>query len=106
MPIKRNPKIKLNPLIIRLGIALIVIVLIIFVFISGPRGTWQLYQTDKEKQNLMDDIRDLELKKAELDSERTLLLNDPEYIEKVAREKYNMKKKGEKVYKIEKETDN
>jgi len=43
----------------------------------------------------------LETKKATLDSERTLLLNNPEYIEKIAREKYNMKKKGEKVFRID-----
>ena len=106
MPVKRNPKKKLNLKIIRLGIGLFALVLILFLFISGPRGTWQLYRTDREKQKLVDEIQELELRKTELDSERTRLLNDPKYIEKIAREKYNMKKKGEKVFKIEKETDN
>jgi len=106
MSVKRKPTKNLNPKLIRVGIGLIVFVLILFVFVSGPRGTWQLYRTDREKQKLVDEIRELEFKKAELDSERTRLLNDPEYIEKIAREKYNMKKEGEKVSKIEKETDN
>ena len=105
MAVKKQ-KNKLNPLFIRIAIAIIGIAFIILIFVPGPRGTWNLYQSGRDKQILEQEINNLELKKAELDSERTLLLNDPEYIEKVAREKYNMKKEGEKVYKIEDDTDN
>jgi len=97
---------KRNPVFVKLVLLILGIATLFFIFVSGPRGTWKLYQSDQEKQQLIKDIELLEAKKAEMDSERTRLLNDPDYIEKVAREEYNMKKKGEKVYRIENESDN
>ena len=38
-----------------------------------------------------------------METEIEKLRNDPEYIEKVAREKYNMKKKNEEVHIVEPE---
>ncbi|HES58966.1 MAG TPA: septum formation initiator family protein, partial [Caldithrix sp.] len=54
-----------------------------------------------KKQNLENEIQELETTKVELDSIKNRLENDPEYLEKIAREEYNMKKEGEKVIKIE-----
>jgi len=104
MPKKKQVK-KLNSLFIRLGIAIVVLVFIFVVFIGGPRGSLKLYQSYEEKQELLKKIDELRAKKARLDSERVRLLNDPAYIEKIARETYNMKRKGEKVYKIKSETE-
>lgn len=98
---KKTKSKKINPRFLKILMVLIGLLAIYFLFISGSRGSWQLYKSDTEKERLLDDIRSLELRKAELDSERTRLLDDPEYIEKIAREKYNMKKKGEKVFRIE-----
>ncbi len=96
---------KLNPRFLKIILSIFILLLVYFLFISGPRGSWQLYKSDREKQQLQEDIQKLELRKAELDSEKNKLENDPGYIEKIAREKYNMKKKGEKVYRIENDKD-
>lgn len=104
MPKKKQTK-KTNPLFLRLGILIAVFAAIFIIFISGPRGSLKLYQSHEEKQELLKEIEALKIKKARLDSERIKLLNDPDYIEKIARETYNMKKKGEKVYKIKSATE-
>ncbi len=104
MPKKKQTK-KINPLFIRLALALAILAFIFIVFIGGSRGSLKLYKSHDEKQQLLHEIDELNAKKARLDSERTRLINDPAYIEKIARETYNMKKKGEKVYKIKSETE-
>ncbi len=104
MPKKKKTK-KINPLLVRLGLAITLLAFIFIVFIGGSRGSLKLYKSHEEKEELLKEINELKAKKARLDSERTRLLNDPAYIEKIARETYNMKKKGEKVYKIKSETE-
>ena len=104
MPKKRPVK-KINSLLVRLGLVMAVLLLIFVLFIGGPRGSLKLYKSHEEKQDLLREIDALKAKKARLDSERIRLLNDPAYIEKIARETYNMKKKGETVYKIKSETE-
>lgn len=78
---------------------------LILLFFSGPRNVLQLYKSLQEKQKLQAEIDRLEQEKTRLDSLRSRLLNDPAYIEKVAREQYNMKKEREHVYKIVKESE-
>jgi len=78
----------------------IVAVIVLMFFLSGPRGTIQLIRQNKEKERLLKEIEELEKTKVALDSEKVKLKQDA-YIEKIAREQYNMKKEGEKVYKIE-----
>lgn len=73
---------------------------IAYYLLSGPRGAIKLIQIKNDRDRLKNEIRELEMQKSVLDSEKTRLKTDPEYIEKIAREEYNMKKKGEKVYKI------
>jgi cell division protein FtsB len=77
------------------GIALLVF------FIHGPRGTIQFYRAHEEKKQLEADIQTLEEQNKELQEEKDRLTSDPAYIEKTAREKYMMKKEGEKVYKVQ-----
>lgn len=104
---KRKPqKRKVKPQVVRYTLITAALIILIYVLSSGPRGTWKLYRSGQEKEQLQEEIRQLEARKAALDSERTLLENDPAYIEKVAREKYNMKKKGEKVYRVDNEGEN
>ncbi len=74
--------------------------LLLVFFLSGPRGTIRLLEQSKEKERLQQEIEALERTKAALDSEKVKLHQDA-YIEKIAREQYNMKKEGEKVYKIQ-----
>lgn len=84
-------------------LSLLIVGAVVALFVAGPRNIFQYYRSKQDKSRLQREIKELKLKKARLDSELTLLAKDPDYLEKLAREKYNMKKKGEKVYKIIKE---
>ncbi len=81
-------------------LAVVFIVIVLLFFFSGSHNIIQLYESHREKQELIRKIEEETKRKARLDSIKQKLENDPEYIEKIAREKYNMKKKGEKVYKV------
>jgi cell division protein FtsB len=83
----------------QLLITLIVVVIIIF-FVSGSRGTYQLLHFVHQKRQLEQEINKLEVEKQELEKLRDKAANDPNYIEKIAREKYKFKKKDEKVYQV------
>lgn len=83
-----------------IGIGVVVAIFLI-IYLTGPRGTIRLLRVMEKKQELVHDIKELESTKVELDSVKNRLENDPAYLEKIAREEYNMKKKGEKVIKIE-----
>ena len=85
---------------IRQLVFITILILVATVFITGSRGTLQLYKFNKQKQDLEKEIETLEGDKSKLEKIKSNLENDPEYIEKVAREKYKMKKKEEKVYEI------
>jgi cell division protein FtsB len=79
---------------------LAILIIVAAVFITGSRGTFQLYKFSKTKQDLKNEIETLETEKAKLENMKSKIETDPEYIEKIAREKYKMKKKEEKVYEI------
>lgn len=81
-------------------ILLVLFGLLLVFFASGPRGTYQLVQFYKQKADLQQEIENLQLKKAELEQLKKKIETDPAYIEKIAREKYKMRKKDEQVYHI------
>ena len=107
MPVKkkRNPsarkQIKLDKKHIKYIIIGVVGIVLLIIYFTGPRGTIRLLRVMDKKQDLVNEIEELETTKVELDSIKNRLENDPEYLEKIAREEYNMKKEGEKVIKIE-----
>ena len=70
------------------------------VFVLSDHGLYQLWQLKKEQSIIEDHIRELEQNNAELVAERDRLKHDMEYIEKLARERYRMAKKGEKVFRV------
>ncbi len=72
-------------------------------FFSGPRNIVQFIRQSLYKKELQNQIKSLKNEKQHLKEEAERLKTDLDYIEKIAREKYNMKKKDEKVYKIIKE---
>ena len=74
------------------------ILLIIFFF--GDHGLYQLYQLRSEKAKIQSTISSLRNKKQLLEQEKNKLCSDPKYIEQLARERYRMAKKGEKVFKV------
>ena len=53
-----------------------------------------------QKSKLQNEIKHLEEENKGLEDIKNKIENDPDYIEKIAREKYKMKKEGEQVYQI------
>ena len=65
----------------------------------GKRGFIQQYRVRQERNRLKQEIESLQAGKKQLEEEKEKL-NDPEQIEKIAREEYGMAKKNEKVYRV------
>jgi len=85
---------------IKLFLGVFVLLLVVAYFVVGQRGTYKLISFYNQKVKLTEEIQQLELEKKDLEEFKSKLENDPQSIEKVAREKYKMKKKGERVYQI------
>jgi len=84
----------------KIKIVLIVLLLCIAFLLLNNNGMIKLFQAKKENQVLIEKKEDLETKENELLDEKEKLQHDKKYIEKTAREQYNMVKPGEKVYKV------
>ena len=98
--------IELQKKIIR-GILTIGVLTLLIIFLFGNHGLYQLYILKKERENIQDKINLLREEKMALENEKTKLQTDYKHIEELAREKYRMSKKGERVFKvIEKENNN
>ena len=85
---------------IKLFLSVFVLLLIVAYFFVGKRGTYKLISFYNQKEKLTEEIKQLEIENKDLEEFKSNLENDPQSIEKVAREKYKMKKKGERVYQI------
>ena len=98
--------IELQKKIIR-GILTVGALTLLIIFLFGNHGLYQLYILKKERGNIQDKINLLREEKMALENEKTKLQTDYKHIEELAREKYRMSKKGERVFKvIEKENNN
>ena len=98
--------IELQKKIIR-GILAIGASTLLIIFLFGNHGLYQLYLLKKERSNIQEKINLLREEKMSLEDEKTKLQTDNKHIEEIAREKYRMSKKGERVFKvIEKEEKN
>ena len=84
----------------KIKIILIVLLLCIAFLLLNNNGMIKLFQEKKENQVLIEKKENLETKENELLEEKEKLQHNKKYIEKTAREQYNMVKPGEKVYKI------
>jgi len=73
-----------------------------FVFIDtySLKTRWELHS---KKEQLQERTKELKKKSAGLQQKIESLENDPALLEKIAREKYGMRKPGETVYKIKRE---
>ena len=85
--------------IVRSSLMLIGLILI-FIFIFGDHGLFQLYTLKKEKKDVQKKIEQFRKERELLIEEKNHLENDLKYIERLAREKYRMAKPGEKVFKV------
>ncbi len=76
------------------------VALFIIVFVIGDYGLFQVYQLRRQQRNLETHLTELKVEQDSLLAEKNRLLTDLEYIEKLARERYRMAKKGEKVFRV------
>ena len=98
--------IELQKKIIR-GILTIGALTLLIIFLFGNHGLYQLYILKKERNSIQEKINLLREEKIALEDEKTKLQTDNKHIEEIARERYRMSKKGERVFKvIEKEEQN
>ena len=75
-------------------------IVLLIIFFLGDHGVYQLYRLRKEKSEIQKLIVELREEKQQLEEEKIRLETDFDYIERLARERYRMAKKGEKVYKV------
>lgn len=75
------------------------VILIWFAFID-TYSLWARYQLHQRQETLKEEITQLKGETADLKQKIHELKNDPQLLERIAREEYGMKKKGETVYKI------
>ena len=73
---------------------------LLVVFLFGDHGLYQLLKIKQQRKATQKRIVELQAEKAVLDEEKTRLETDMDYLERLAREKYRMAKKGEKVFKV------
>ena len=98
---KSNIQTKAIKLFLLVGISILLIT-----FFFCDHGVYNKKTKKSERKKIQEEIELLREKRLVLESEKTKLKTDFKYIEEMAREKYRMAKKGEKVFKvIEKEND-
>ncbi len=76
------------------------LVLIISLFLFNDLGLIKLHSLRKERTKIQHQIDDLIIRKAHLDKEIQKIKNNDIYLEKIAREKFQMVKPGEKVFRV------
>ncbi len=93
----------LNPLRWRKSflLALLVLFLVIWFGFLDTYSLWTRYQLHRRKEALIEKTAELKQKTRMLDEKIRNLKNNPQLIEKIAREKYGMRRKGETVYRVE-----
>jgi cell division protein FtsB len=80
----------------------LVIIVVLYIAISGNRGLWNLYKLHQEKNNLSERNALLKLEINRYQLEYTALDKNITTVEKQAREELNLVKPGEIVYKFTK----
>jgi len=73
---------------------------VIAAFLFNERGLISWYKYSMERERIESELDSLHALESTLRAEIEKLKFAPEYLEKLAREKYGMAKKGEKVYKV------
>lgn len=93
----------LNPLRWRKSvlICLLVAFLIVWFGFLDTYSVWTRYQLSHKKTELIQETAHIKEKTKMLDQKIDDLKNNPELVEKIAREEYGMRKKGDTVYRVE-----
>lgn len=74
--------------------------LILFAFLNGNKSLMTLYSLYETRRELIEQKEQLQKENEQLLKEIDRLKNDINYLEKVAREKYNLKRDDEEVYQV------
>jgi cell division protein FtsB len=82
------------------AIILLVVSFLIIIFLFGNHGIYQLYKIKAQRKITQKRIEELKTERVLLENEKNRLETDLDYIERLAREKYRMAKRGEKVFKV------
>ena len=92
----------LNPLRWRKSFLFLVLGGFVFIWflLIDTYSVWTRYELIQRKNDLKVKTEKLEIRTVELKQKIDALKNDPALLERIAREEYGMKKKGEKVYKV------
>ena len=100
---RKKPKTRFNeqsPKKIVRGLFILVLTILLIIFIFGDHGLYQLLRIRSELANTKRKIVELQAEREKIKEENARLTSDMEYIERMARERFRMAKKGEKVYKV------
>ncbi|MBI2502682.1 MAG: septum formation initiator family protein [Candidatus Latescibacteria bacterium] len=84
----------------RLGLALLVLGFILYLFVGGDEGLLEIRRQSQALALLQARLDQLQAENDSLRQILWMLEHDKDYIEKVAREEYGMIKPGEKVYRL------
>ena len=82
-----------------------ILLFVLFVIFISPKII-RIGNLSRRSDNLENEITRLKAEDKSLETELRLLRDDPVYVEKVAREKFNKAKEGEIVYKVVREGQN
>jgi cell division protein FtsB len=80
--------------------SLVVVLFVVYLVFSGNRGLWNLYKLHQDKQNLTEQISQLQSEIDRYQAEYQAYSKNNSVIEKQAREELNLVKPGEMVYKF------
>ena len=78
----------------------VVSLILVYLFVSGNRGLWQLYKFHREKQALAGEIARLKIEISNYQLEYESFDKNPAVLEKRAREELNLVRPDEVVYKF------
>ena len=81
---------------------ILLLLLVVYVILLAPR-IFQVRKLQLRSETLEAELKKTQLENQVLENELRLLREDPVYLEKVAREKFNKAKQGEIVYKVVRE---
>ena len=90
---------------LKLLLLLVVVAISLYVLITGESGYLQINDQRVILESLQDDVVVLQAQNDSLRNVLNLLEGNLEYLEKIAREEYGMKKPGERVYRIPENAD-
>ena len=98
---KKKPQQKLSPIqkkrFVKFAVVTILLALLWVIF-SPDAGIWTVIQRRSDLYHLQQETVKLEKENGVLQSEIDRLQNDPAYLEEVARKKYGLLKKNERVF--------